>query len=456
MKFEITDGLSIISIGLNDIGSYFSYNNPLTTVWYDCAGSAGKYLCQLPYDEKYRIEVRKKIIENLNTDYSDNIEELHNLIYPLLRLFPNGEYHLNFYNNSNSKYFEHSYLKDGISTSIEYNWFFVFSESINLAEIDSKILEHKAFVKDREEKKQISWNILEFTTSGFYEGNDKSFVATQPKSEINEERVKYFEDKISNGERPFIIIFNSYFNQHITNIDNSISQYSMTSENYVLDGHHKLLAYQNLKINPSIVEITHQPKTKDEIEFDIEKLIEVMYPWQIEHILENWSSRDEYIMEALNNPKSKIHNFIKNGFYQEFYENGQLKHEAFYINNRVDGVTKGWYDNGQLEYRYLYENQLYKEGETWYKSGKIKSVSDNRISYSVNYYENGNIRSKYELIDDNKIHFQQGWYENGIKEFEVKSVMTGGLIMRKNFNRKGNIENFEEFDTIEQKLVQRK
>jgi antitoxin component YwqK of YwqJK toxin-antitoxin module len=339
----------------------------------------------------------------------------------------------------------------------------MFAEAINLAKIDNKILEHNAFVTDSQEKGQIYWDILEFTTPGFYEGNDKSFVATQPKSEINEERVKYFEDKIGRGERPFIIIFNSNFTEYMTNIDNSITRYSMNSENYVLDGHHKLLAYQNLKINPPIVEITHQPKTKDEIEFDIEKLIDVMYPWQIEHILVNGYSQDENILEAVKNPKSKIYNLIKNGFHKEFYENGQLKHEAFYVNNRIEGEGKWWFDNGQLQ-----KNEFYKNGRmcntwiSWYKSGQIHykhsfNEQGQMDGHWVEYFENGKISS--EQFIKNGVYLDgdsySRWHENGNKEAELK-YLKGQLIIRKNYDQSGQLINFEGFDFKSQKLVQRK
>ena len=51
--------------------------------------------------------------------------------------------------------------------------------------------------------------ILEYTTSGIYTG-DESFYATQPFEKIDQNRVKYFEKSIKNGERPFAILLNAY------------------------------------------------------------------------------------------------------------------------------------------------------------------------------------------------------------------------------------------------------
>ena len=455
MKFQIKDGLNKVSIRLSEIGSYFHFKKPLTAVWYDCSGSIGKYLCLLPNDQDYKNQIKSQISDNINHDFTDKIDELKDLLNPLFKTFNDGEYELNYYHGLSSKYIEYTSYKD--QKLHQFNFLLLFSEPLILNDQEAKINEHEVLVNERKAKGQTFWDLITYTTNGFYEGgDDKLFIATQPKSEIDEERVKYFEGQILEGERPFAIILNSHFHQLITNNDHSVSNYSLESDNYVLDGHHKLLAYQNLKITPSIVEITHLPKTREEVEFNIEELIEVLYPWQIEHILKNWDQKEKYILKFLNNPNSKIHNFIKNGHYSAFHKNGNKKHEAFYINDKVQGISKGWYENGQLEYHYLYENGQFLEGETWYESGQLKSKGDNRRSYGIHYYASGNLKNQSELTEDNKIYFQQGWYENGVKEYEVKSLTaTGRIILRKNYDRNGELINFEEFDEQEQKFVKR-
>ena len=45
---------------------------------------------------------------------------------------------------------------------------------------------------------------------------------------------------------------------------------------------------------------------------------------------------------------------------KEYYNNGKLKFEGFYKNNKRDGIGKEYYDNGKLKF----------EGE--YKDGKRK------------------------------------------------------------------------------------
>ncbi|MDR6404045.1 MULTISPECIES: hypothetical protein [Chryseobacterium] len=90
MKFTIENGNNICSIGMSNIGSYIRFNYPLTVVWHDCRGSVGKYFCVLPYNEEYRNTVREKIHENLNQDFTNNIQGLCKILKPLFPIFKNG------------------------------------------------------------------------------------------------------------------------------------------------------------------------------------------------------------------------------------------------------------------------------------------------------------------------------------------------------------------------------
>lgn len=62
----------------------------------------------------------------------------------------------------------------------------------------------------------------------------------------------------------------------------SISQFD--SANFVLDGHHKLLAYQELKIYPPILSITSLAYKMEDLTFDFNELKSVIFPWQFEHL----------------------------------------------------------------------------------------------------------------------------------------------------------------------------
>lgn len=315
MKFQVKDGLNKISIRLSEIGNYFQFEKPLATVWWDCHGSSGQYLCLLPYDAAYRMEVSSKILENLYWDFTDKESDLYEILKPLFTLFPNGTYDLNYHREMLNP-FEQPGWKDDPSSDEENQWYLVFAEPQQL-QMQSKIVhQYEAMVAERTAQGLRAWDIVDVTAQGFYHPYKKSFVATQSRLAINEDRVKYFETQIQAGKRPFVLVFNAYIQNIILNKDKNRtdhSDHSLYSADYILDGHHKMLAYFNLKLKPPIVEVTHHLHTRAEGEFDIEALIEVLYPWQIKHILKNWAEKEKHILFYLKNPNSKIHQFIKNG-----------------------------------------------------------------------------------------------------------------------------------------------
>src|SRR6218665_3173912 len=106
MKFSITYGLNILSIGLSEVGSYFYFKRPLVTTWREYLSTSGQYLCLLEYDEHYRNKIRNRILLNLDVDYSAKPEELQFFFIPFFKLFPNGEYEMKYYHSSDNSYFK--------------------------------------------------------------------------------------------------------------------------------------------------------------------------------------------------------------------------------------------------------------------------------------------------------------------------------------------------------------
>jgi hypothetical protein len=307
MKYQLENGLGKISVRLSEIGSYFHYKKPIATVWNNCEGSTGKFLSLLPNDQAYINDVRNTILDNLHWDYTGKTDKLLDLLKPLFKLFPNGEYDLNYYHSRNKKYFEYNLWHD--HNTKYYDWRYLFSEQTNQQTAEIKQNEYDKIKASRHEL----FTLLHFSTRGFYGQGWRILIGTQPKSEINEDRVKYFEDQIKSGKRPFAIILNCSIPKTYEYSKDETRKYMMQSADYILDGHHKIKAYDNLGIFPSIAAITHCPKTRDEVEFDIEDLIEALYPWQMSHILENCDESSPYISRYLNNPNSKIHNFSRIG-----------------------------------------------------------------------------------------------------------------------------------------------
>ena len=79
---------------------------------------------------------------------------------------------------------------------------------------------------------------------------------------------------------------------------------------------------------------------------------------------------------------------ILDGLYKIYHENGQLKHEGTYKDDKVDGLVKFYYENGQLK-----EEGTYKDGKLdgtykWYhKNGQLKSERTYKDDEVINYKE---------------------------------------------------------------------
>lgn len=106
--------------------------------------------------------------------------------------------------------------------------------------------------------------------------------------------------------------------------------------------------------------------------------------------------------------QDKNGNFLRDGEYIKYYENGQKEEEKNYKNGKAEGLYKFWYKNGQLG-----EEYNFKDGEVnglvkmWYKSGQKKSEVNhinNKIEGKVTVWEeNGEIEGVYTYKNGEKI-----------------------------------------------------
>jgi hypothetical protein len=84
-------------------------------------------------------------------------------------------------------------------------------------------------------------------SDNYYPSGDV-FICTQPQEYLDEEVVSNWEQSIKEGARPLVLVAGLYREESL----------------FVLDGHHKLKAYQRLQIEPHIIEIvlvTRRPMT---------------------------------------------------------------------------------------------------------------------------------------------------------------------------------------------------
>lgn len=101
--------------------------------------------------------------------------------------------------------------------------------------------------------------------------------------------------------------------------------------------------------------------------------------------------------------EGKIH-----GRWQEFFSNGQLKHDRNYIEGKFQGINKEYYKNGQLKWIGKYglgeKTGFHKK---WYENGKAKSEI---------YYINGKIEGLWKQWN------QDGSLISGINVAEKENI----------------------------------
>jgi len=451
MKFKVENGTNHISIELGDRVDYFRFDNPLAVTWPYSGGTVGTYFCALPYSLEHREQLRSKLTNNLDRDFTGKVEELYDLLSPLFSLFKNGDYTLSYYNSKDKEFFRYKTSQDGFADWQYMPIQIAFGNEVDINQIETVKRHYADFVKENEvTKKYAPSNIFDFTTNWIYDGSDE-FYATQPFNLIDEERVSHFEMHITEGARPLAIVMNAIK-----------PGTKLQSPYFVVDGHHKLLAYQKLNIYPALAVINHYPDSLSIEDFDFEKLSTMLYPWQIRQILDDWDKRDVYLAEKLKKPDSPLHQFIRNGLINEYYENKKLKHQAFHINDKIEGKSAEWYENGQIKYeRFFSGGRNTGVWKYYYPSGNIHVLQRYGETgfidgEQIRYYENGQKQSSQSFRNGKYIdgNTSMSWFEDGNKEGEV-CYLDGRIIERKNWNKQGQLVNHDVYDEEQKRLIKK-
>jgi len=89
------------------------------------------------------------------------------------------------------------------------------------------------------------------------------------------------------------------------------------------------------------------------------------------------------------------------GLQQAFYENGNLKSEAYYYNGEINGDFFEWYSNGN------------KKSEALYSNGK-------QIGYLKQWYENGNYWRTVEINENGDWDILISYHKNGRIDLEKR------------------------------------
>ena len=125
---------------------------------------------------------------------------------------------------------------------------------------------------------------------------------------------------------------------------------------------------------------------------------------------------------------------LRDGVWNFWYENGQIKSEGYYENGQIrsekhykdgelDGVHTEWYENGQKESEANYKNnKLNGKFNVWYENGQKKLVGNTRDDQydgkQTIWHANGQMEGVANFKNGKQDGENTEWYENGQKKLE--------------------------------------
>jgi hypothetical protein len=231
MKITINDGQNIIRNLTDGSLSALIIYKPLAVYWPDYTGSIGEYYAVSNFSN----EKRKQLTVGLDTVLIDGEEkELYEKTSGFLKLFDNGEYNVSLTSLDQEK------------SDFHYDGLIQWPDQISANE-------------------KFSYN--------FYPVKDDNYFFTQPFKSINKERVLYYKQLIESGLRPKIIIYAlNDANGYMTN-------------GYIIDGHHKLLAYLKLNMNVEVVLISKDFNSNSYVEDLLHMVYPILTSVEFQHII---------------------------------------------------------------------------------------------------------------------------------------------------------------------------
>lgn len=270
-QINITNGQGIIKIKTTDIGSYFTLKKPLSVIWCDCDGSIAQYFALTHYSKLEQKIITENLKSNLYDNYSEKTEDVFSDFKGLFELLENGTYEVNF--EIFSKLDHWKQVDDLI--------FLAYNEDIRMT--SSYLFDKYKKIEETSNAWKLQDKITYFS-KWFYDDScgHSNFLFTRAMETINFQQVKFYESEILNGKFPFAILMRKEFTHQEGN-----TMAHQDSGWYILDGHHKLLAYHNLKIPPRLLKIKQIVTNLEYDNFDITELEPVLMGCQLEHIRKN-------------------------------------------------------------------------------------------------------------------------------------------------------------------------
>lgn len=254
-EYIIEEGQGILNIVCDGFVSAIQINNKsITATWPDCSGSIGMYISSSNFQHKKLISDKLNISLN-----SGDVEGSEKLIPTFLELFTKGKYQVAFHNE--------------------------------IKEFDLQ------YVGKYEGYKDFTYN--------YYPSADRNFLFSQDAKSLDRDRINHFKILIEKGERPIALIYS-----HLYLLEKGFNwkflyNNNIWSDEFIIDGHHKMVAYDELRVSPNYFHIRKILKSSD-LDFNSFKSVNgLLTSPEIEHfILYSLEIRTD------NSPESKKYNDI--------------------------------------------------------------------------------------------------------------------------------------------------
>lgn len=296
---EIENKSSIIRIQFDGFLSCLIIQKPKVADWPDYEGTTARYYACLPEDLQ-DLEYKKSIDDKISSIRS--IDDF--LKSGFLDFLESGKYTFELWKDKPTEILYNSTILNSNKT-----YFRLFQDKIGNTRIAKP-----------------------FGLNSFYPYG-RQLLFSQPFESLNPKRIEYYEEIIKKGIKPLAIAI-----RILEAPQEDEESYQNTFNNttkYVLDGHHKLIAYANLKINPSYIIINRISPAKDKSSA-LPNLSEYLYHSQIENIITNglpairYKSNisgfvDNYIRNATSIEDTLVSNLYRYATYNDMTSNDEIQ-----------------------------------------------------------------------------------------------------------------------------------
>lgn len=274
----IENGQNIIDISFDGFVICLKILKPIIADWNDNEGTVGHYfVLNAEYDRKQLISEFNEVLIN-GTE-----EELECKMLIFLKLFKSGKYEISS-----------------------------FSKLLKFEDVHNEY-------GNNENSNIYGYHFLNY--------NDNfNYMFTQPYSLISNERVSFYKDLIKSGGKPKVLTIAN------NNSDNNVE--------FILDGHHKLLAYLYLGIPCEFIAIT---KISPEDEYTKTNLFND-YSYLLDNALKNNILENNPILRTNKSPDSQKYNIEFDRYLKTFQEyiSGDVYKLIFKSINSLDNEEKKW------------------------------------------------------------------------------------------------------------------